>query len=104
MFDAKYEINKITKSCSVQVFLFREMRSFAKSLWNFAKFRQNFAPRETRRSQTTKYITSSISWLNPNIIVIEKDLSKDSFVSVDPHVYETVCYEMLVGKKYYEFQ
>ena len=37
----------------------------------------------------------------PNIILIEKKLSTDSFVSDDPCVYEPVCYEMMVGKEYY---
>ena len=37
----------------------------------------------------------------PNIILIEKKKSTDSFVSDDPCVYEPACYEMLVGKVYY---
>ena len=33
----------------------------------------------------------------PNIILIEKKLSTDSFVSDDPCVFEPVRYEMMVG-------
>ena len=39
----------------------------------------------------------------PNMILIEKKLSTDSFVSDDPRVYEPACYEILVGKVYYAF-
>ena len=82
-------------SCSAKC----EKRNFAKSLLNFAKFRKNFDPRDCKQQS---YVTSSISWLAPNIILIEKkNWSTDSFVSDDPLVYEPVCYEMVVGKEYY---
>ena len=58
----------------------------------------------TRKDEIVYYKVMSISWLAPNIIVIEKNWSTDSFVSDDPRVYERVCYEMLVGKEYYAFE
>ena len=73
----KYEINKITKFRSLKVYLFREMQK-AKFCQKFVKFRKvspKFRP--TRNDEDLKlqsYVTSSISWLAPNIIVIEKKL------------------------------
>ena len=87
----------------MQVFLFREMRNFAKSLWNFTKFRLKFRP--TRKDEDRKlqsYVTSSISWLAPNIILIEKKMIYRFICKWwPPRVYEQVCYEMLVAKEYY---
>ena len=59
MFDANFEINKITKLRSVQVFLFREMRK-AKFCQKFVKFREvspKFAPRETTKISNYKVMS-----------------------------------------------
>ena len=90
----------------MQVFLFREMRKtlFCQKFVKFRKVSPKF--RHTRNAKDRKlqsYVTSSISWLAPNIILIEKKISTYSYASDDPCVYEPVFYEMMVGKVYYAF-
>ena len=82
----------------------------AKFCQKFVKFRKvppKFRPtrNEKKDRKLQSYVTSSILWLAPNIILIEKiKKSADLYVSDDPRVYEPVCYEMLVGKGYYAKQ
>ena len=54
-----------------------------------------------QRSQTTNLCHFVNFMTCPNLILIEKKRSIDSFVSDDPWVYEPVCYQMMVGKEYY---
>ena len=105
MFGASHEIDEVTLLCCLRSLAFRVGQHFCETLRNFTNFWQNFAFLISRNRKTFTlriYVILLISSFSLSIISIEeKKWSTDSFVSNDPRVYETVCYEMLVGKEYY---
>ena len=83
--------------------LFREMRNNAKSWWNFAKFRQNFAARETPKIANYKVMSLRQFHDLPQHDFNWKKMIYRFICKWWPLCVQADCYEMLVGKVYYAF-